>query len=65
LIGFEPNVEQREATKLAIRTPFAGFPSVSSPIGVLLFLRFRLTEEEHRRIRAELDARSDGSGRGA
>ena len=57
-IGFEPNVDQTEATKLAILVLYALFPSAGMFIGVALFFRFRFTEEEHARIRVELDARA-------
>ncbi len=55
--GFEPNVEQTETVKLTIRLLFSVFPAAAFVIGISLFLRFRLTGQEHERIRAELDAR--------
>jgi GPH family glycoside/pentoside/hexuronide:cation symporter len=58
LFGFEPNVEQTETAKLALRVLFSLLPLFSYLIGALVFLRFRLTETEHRRIRAALDARA-------
>ena len=58
LFGFEPNVEQGEAMKLTLRVLFSLLPLSTYLIGVVLFLRFRFTEDEHRRIRAELDARA-------
>ncbi len=60
-VGFAPNVEQTETTKLAITLLFTGLPCISLVIGTTIFLRFRLTEEEHRRIRAELDARAEAT----
>jgi GPH family glycoside/pentoside/hexuronide:cation symporter len=56
-VGFEPNMEQTEDTKLAIRTLMGTVPLVSFGVGAAIFWGFRLTEEEHARIRAELDAR--------
>jgi GPH family glycoside/pentoside/hexuronide:cation symporter len=55
--GFEPNVEQSETVKLVIRLLFSVFPCIAFAVGISLFLRFRLTGEEHERIRAEIDAR--------
>ena len=57
--GFEPNVEQTETAKLAIRSLFALFPLVSLWCGALLLSRFALNREEHALIRADLDARRD------
>ena len=59
LVGFEPNVEQTEATQLALRGLFGGLPFAGFAIGIALFLRFGLTEEEHHRVRRELDRRRD------
>jgi GPH family glycoside/pentoside/hexuronide:cation symporter len=56
-IGFEPNVEQSEETKLGLRTLFGILPGVCYAIGTLCFLRFRLDEAAHLAIRRELDAR--------
>jgi GPH family glycoside/pentoside/hexuronide:cation symporter len=59
LVGFEPNMEQSGATRLIIRLLYGGMPFLGMAIGVALFyFRFELDEEEHRRIRTELDARS-------
>jgi GPH family glycoside/pentoside/hexuronide:cation symporter len=60
--GFEPNVEQTETAKLAMRSLFALFPLVCYAIGALLLSRFRLDRAEHARVRAELDLRRDGKG---
>ena len=54
--GFEPNVEQTEQARFAIRGLMALFPGACFLIGTLMFLRFRLNEREHVAIRAELDA---------
>ena len=61
LSGFEPNVEQTEEVKLALRSLYGAFPFVCYLGGALLFSRFTLDEDEHVRIRAELDARASGS----
>ena len=56
--GFEPNVEQSEGTLMTIRVLYTVLPAVMLTLGALVFLfRFDLTEEEHARIRARLDAR--------
>jgi len=55
--GFEPNVEQTETAKLAIRSLFALFPLVSFSCGALLLSRLTLNRETHAEVRAALDAR--------
>ncbi len=60
LSGFEPNVEQTEEVKLALRSLYGAFPFVCYLGGALLFSRFTLDEDEHARIRAELHARRSG-----
>lgn len=58
LIGFVPNAEQTESTQTAISVLFAGLPATAMAIGTALFIwKFKLTEDEHKRIRAKLDAR--------
>jgi len=57
-IGFEPNVEQSDATKLGLRTLFGIVPGVCYAVGTICFLRFRLDEAAHLAIRSELDARA-------
>lgn len=57
LSGFEPNVEQTDTVKLALRTLYGGFPFVCYLAGALLLRTFALSEEEHGRIRAALLAR--------
>ena len=50
------------ATQLTIRVLYSVLPGVSMIVGVAIFsLRFRLTEGEHQRIRAELDARAEAA----
>ena len=55
--GFVPNAEQTETARFWIRALYSLFPFVCYVLGALLFSRISLGEEEHRRIRAELDAR--------
>jgi GPH family glycoside/pentoside/hexuronide:cation symporter len=57
-VGFVPNAEQTEETRLVIRGLLALFPAASFALGIALFLRFRLTEPEHRRIRGEIERRA-------
>ncbi len=55
--GFEPNVEQTETVKLALRSMYALYPLVCFLAGAAIFSRFGLNEAEHHEIRAELDRR--------
>ncbi|MCP5060340.1 MAG: hypothetical protein GY937_26880 [bacterium] len=57
LSGFEPNVDQTDAVKLALRTLYGGFPFVCYLAGALLLRTFALDEGEHARIREELSTR--------
>jgi GPH family glycoside/pentoside/hexuronide:cation symporter len=57
LSGFEPNVEQSETAKLAIRGLFSLLPAACYLIGALLFVRFAFNEAEHGEVRRALDAR--------
>lgn len=57
LSGFEPNVEQTEQAKFAIRAMFGLLPAAGYVIGALLFLRFSLNEAEHAEIRQSIAAR--------
>ena len=56
--GFEPNVEQSEEAKFAIRALFCLLPAGCYAIGALLLARYRLGEKEHAEIRRELDRRA-------
>ena len=56
--GYEPNVEQSQATKTALLALIGILPGTCYLIGTLLFLRFRLNEKEHAEVRAVLDARA-------
>jgi|TARA_B100000315_G_scaffold256404_1_gene302240 GPH family glycoside/pentoside/hexuronide:cation symporter len=58
LIGFEPNVEQTESTKFAMRALFAWLPAGGYLIGTILFLRFTFNEKEHTEIRRILAERN-------
>ena len=57
LAGFEPNVEQSDAAKLAMRILFAIFPLVCYAAGAVMMTRFALNREEHAKVRAQIDAR--------
>jgi GPH family glycoside/pentoside/hexuronide:cation symporter len=52
--GFQPNVEQGEATKQAIGIAFAGLPFFSTMGMLYLLTRFRLDERMHNEIRIAL-----------
>ncbi|MCE2391857.1 MAG: MFS transporter, partial [Proteobacteria bacterium] len=56
-VGFVPNAVQTEATKLMISSLMSLVPLACILGGLLIFLRFRLTEELHAEIRDELRQR--------
>jgi GPH family glycoside/pentoside/hexuronide:cation symporter len=57
--GFDATVhEQSERVKDTMVLLMGGFPLICFTIGAIAFTRFGLTEKEHARIRAELDARA-------
>jgi GPH family glycoside/pentoside/hexuronide:cation symporter len=56
-IGFEPNVEQSDFAKLAIRALYGLMPLSMFLLAALVLRGFRLDEAEHASIRAALDAR--------
>jgi GPH family glycoside/pentoside/hexuronide:cation symporter len=56
--GYVPNVEQSALVKGTMVFLLGGMPLLGYAVGALAFARFPLTEAEHRRIRAELDARN-------
>jgi GPH family glycoside/pentoside/hexuronide:cation symporter len=60
-VGFEPNVEQTEEVKVAIRALVSLLPAACYVAGALLFLRFSFNEPEHARVRAALDERARGN----
>lgn len=57
LVGFEPNQEQTEGAKLAIKLLFSLLPATCYLIGAVLFTRFAFNEREHATVRAALAAR--------
>ena len=57
LSGFQPNVEQTEQVKLALRCLYGAFPFACYLGGAVLISRFSLDEATYVRIRAELAAR--------
>ena len=57
-VGFEPNVEQSESTKLALRTLFALLPAAGYFFGAMIFMRFNFNEKEHTKIRQILASRT-------
>ena len=57
--GFDGEASvQSELVNTTMIVLMGGFPLVCYLVGAALFLRFDLSEAEHARIRAELDARS-------
>ncbi len=57
LSGFEPNQEQTMTVQVAMVSLYGVFPLVCYTIGAVMFMRFRLDEAEHSRIRGVLDDR--------
>jgi GPH family glycoside/pentoside/hexuronide:cation symporter len=55
--GFEPNIEQSEATQWVMRSIFGLLPATCYVIGAILFLRFSFNESEHAAVRREIAAR--------
>lgn len=63
--GFDGQaVEQSEGVKSTMLILMGGFPLVCYGLGAIAFSRFSLSEAEHARIRAELDARTAPAGAG-
>jgi GPH family glycoside/pentoside/hexuronide:cation symporter len=56
--GFQPNVEQTDTVKFALKALYAIYPCVCYGAGALLLLRFSLNEDEYAVVRTELDRRS-------
>ena len=63
LVGYEPNVEQSETVKFTMSALMSWVSSACFIGAIWIFARFELTEDEHARIRAELDARKAGAAR--
>jgi GPH family glycoside/pentoside/hexuronide:cation symporter len=57
-IGFQPNAEQSEATRIGMRALFSLAPGACFGLGLLALLRFRLDEAEHASIRRRLEQRA-------
>jgi GPH family glycoside/pentoside/hexuronide:cation symporter len=62
-IGFQPNAEQSEATRVGMRALFGLAPGACFALGFLALLRFRLDEAEHAAIRRSLEQRALGTAR--
>jgi len=62
LSGFVPNEVQTEQARFWMLALYSIFPLVCYVIGALMFSAFSLDEDEHRRIRHELDSRPSGDG---
>ncbi|NJN50439.1 MAG: hypothetical protein HC809_00225 [Gammaproteobacteria bacterium] len=58
--GFVPNQQQSMEVQIAMVSLYGAFPLVCYSIGAFMFMRFKLDEAEHDRIRAGLDARRRG-----
>lgn len=56
--GFVPNQEQTMTVQVAMVTLYGLLPLVCYAIGTIMFSKFTLNEDEHARIRAELQKRA-------
>ncbi len=56
-LGFVPNVEQTDQVKIGLRLLYGVLPLVMFIAAAIVLRGFDLDEQEHARIRAELDAR--------
>ena len=56
--GFVPNQPQTMTVQIAMVSLYGALPLLCYAIGVVLFSRFKLTEQEYAVIRAELDRRA-------
>ncbi len=56
--GFVPNQEQTMTVQVAMVTLYGLMPLICYTIGAIMFSRFKLNEQEHGRIRAELQKRA-------
>ena len=59
--GFVPNQEQTMTVQVAMVTLYGLLPLVCYTIGAIMFSRFTLNEDEHARIRVELQKRAQTS----
>ena len=57
-VGYTPGEEQSEQTQFAIVALMSFVPGIAFLVAAFVFRRFDLDEDEHRRIRAVLDARA-------
>ena len=57
--GFQPNAEQGETTRLALRILYSLVPLACYAVGASLFARFGLGELQHAEIRRALDERAE------
>ena len=55
-VGYEPNVDQTDTTKLALRVLYVGVPVICNLLAMAIAWRYPIDEEEHLRIRATIDA---------
>ena len=58
LVGYVPNVEQTELVKFTMSALMSWVSAGCFIVAIWIFARFELTEDEHARIRRELDARA-------
>jgi Na+/melibiose symporter-like transporter len=61
-IGFVPNVEQSEGTRLGLRFLYGGFPLGAGLLGAVVFTRYPLTRGVYADVRRQLEERRNGAG---
>jgi GPH family glycoside/pentoside/hexuronide:cation symporter len=61
LIGFKPNVEQTVMVTNGIKILISFLPTALTLVAVILFQMFPITQEVHAEIRAQLEARKNGT----
>ena len=59
-IGYEPNVEQSDGVKLAIRSIFALAPAVTGLLALAMAWFYPITEDVHRRILGAIEQHKRG-----
>jgi GPH family glycoside/pentoside/hexuronide:cation symporter len=61
-IGFVPDMEQSEGTRLGLRLLYGGFPLAVGLLGAVVFTRYPLTREVYADVRRQLEERRNSGG---
>jgi len=54
--GYQPNVEQTDTTKLALRAMYAGLPILANVAAIAIAWRYPIDKKRHEQIRAKITA---------